>query len=739
MVGLAEFLGVVLGLDELNSDERGCLTVKHKDADGKATWKNYPVNASRITRVESSDPQSWYFCVSTVTAPDADGVFKRRESDLMSACVLILDDIGTKVSAEQIKVAPSYVIETSNGNFQWGYLLEVMDVSDVEGAAFYDACTVALGEAGLTDRGMRGAWRVGRVPGSLHKTGFQARVVEWNPDRVWALQELMDGFGVKPAKKRVNKASKPGDLSLDEVQDPVLDWLKDSGRVTGEVNESFVEIICPWADEHTEGDTAGYSPLGYGEREVRGFSCFHDHCQDRNIGDLLEVMNDEHLAQQLGIRPEGLAGFGVRLVAEYLPDVRITNRGPAAVQLPTRANTEYVLNEWGLQLRYNVMANQMEMLRADGICAVNGSPEYEQWRTAIVDELLRLGIKAGARVDELFYAIASDARYHPVENWLRALEWDGRDHINTLAGTVTTESELWPIYLRKWLIQAVEAVCGWSDTRERDLPYMLVFTGEQDVGKSTWFRKVAPNVPHCFKGDASLHLDGATAKDDQIAALSRVVVEIGELDSTFSKSHDGALKNFLSRTVDEIRAPYGRTALRQRRGTVFCGTVNDEQFLRDETGSKRFWPVAVDAIEWDANIDYSGVWAQAFALWADGETYRLTADESRAREQENEQFRAQRDGEARVFEFFDEKRMALPKAQWMPLSATQIGQCIGLKDSLLSHPAERRALGIAARRLFGKERKLWGQKRRFLVPITETEIKTQGLRVPNKGPLEAVK
>lgn len=119
---------------------------------------------------------------------------------------------------------------------------------------------------------------------------------------------------------------------------------------------------------------------------------------------------------------------------------------------------------------------------------------------------------------------------------------------------------------------------------------MLVLVGPQGVGKSTFVRDmfgkqfVRSQMPALDNKDASLALSGFWA------------IEIAELDRIL-RAENSTVKEFLTRTYDDYRAPYERCDMRHPRKCVFVGTTNENDFLRDVTGARRFWPIQVQNID----------------------------------------------------------------------------------------------------------------------------------------------
>lgn len=311
-----------------------------------------------------------------------------------------------------------------------------------------------------------------------------------------------------------------------------------------------------------------------------------------------------------------------------LPDVRVNAQGNMLpVQLVTKKNMLFITNSMGLKVRFDVTSAQTVYTLPDE--DISGDVLQEHVELEVLDMATRLGMKGDAKIREILRALARNDQYHPMEEWLKGLQWDGVDRIDTLIDTITTENSLWPVYLENWLIQTVEGVCGWRDRAEKkQLGNVLVLVGGQGIGKSHWFKKLGGAW---LKGEAELHLSTSSGKDHQIAALRFPMVELSELNGTFKKADIETLKSFLTREEDEIRAPYERRALVRPRMTTFCGSVNDAEFLNDSTGSRRFWPVQVSAIDWSVEVDLAQLWAQAYEFWQQDSGFDLTAEENALR------------------------------------------------------------------------------------------------------------
>lgn len=216
--------------------------------------------------------------------------------------------------------------------------------------------------------------------------------------------------------------------------------------------------------------------------------------------------------------------------------------------------------------------------------------------------------------------VAEANRFHPVREYLQAQVWDGTARITYWLSAYCgcEESAYTQAVGRKWLIAAVaRAMCPGCK-----VDTCLILEGEQGIMKSTALATLG--------GDwYTDEIEDLTSKD-AAQQVSRVwLIEMGEL-SAMSRSEKNAVKAFISRSVDQFRPAYGRHVVTMPRQCVFAGTTNNTEYLEDETGARRFWPVWCTSIRIDdLRRDRDQLWAEAVAAYMEGEPWWLEDDEAK--------------------------------------------------------------------------------------------------------------
>jgi predicted P-loop ATPase len=239
---------------------------------------------------------------------------------------------------------------------------------------------------------------------------------------------------------------------------------------------------------------------------------------------------------------------------------------------------------------------------------------------------------------------AQDHPVHPVREYLDALEWDHIPRIdhwlttylkaeNSASDDSKSDADDSPDYLEtvgaKWLISAVARI--YSPGVKAD--HMLILEGEQGTLKSTAFKTLgepwfADDIPDLGNKDSKEYLAG------------RWIIEVAELDA-MTHPELSRVKAFLSCASDHFRPPYGRRTIDVPRQCVFAGTVNHNQYLSDETGGRRFWPVKTGAIDIPAlKKDRDQLWAEAVYRYREHEKWWLESAQlnKKAAEEQNERY-----------------------------------------------------------------------------------------------------
>lgn len=260
-------------------------------------------------------------------------------------------------------------------------------------------------------------------------------------------------------------------------------------------------------------------------------------------------------------------------------------------------------------------------------------------------------------------ACASDQAYHPVREYLQALEWDGKPRLDGLFIDYlgAEESAYTRAVTRKAFVAAVARVmrpgCKY-DT-------MLVLVGAQGRHKST----ILARMGGAWFSD-SLRTFGD--KDAMETIQGTWINEVAEMQA-MAKAEVDAVKAFITKTNDYYRAAYGRYTADRARQCVFFGTTNSKECLVDQTGNRRFWVVEIDRQERSKNVfreletERDQLWAEAVAYWRLGEPLHLSPELEAVARKIQEEHRARHPWEGLIADYLSQE---IP-ADWMKWSLQQ--------------------------------------------------------------------
>jgi predicted P-loop ATPase len=204
-----------------------------------------------------------------------------------------------------------------------------------------------------------------------------------------------------------------------------------------------------------------------------------------------------------------------------------------------------------------------------------------------------------------------DHKFHPVKEDIESVVWDQVPRIETWlpvymgAEDTPYHQVIGSCFIISMIARIYDPGC--------QCDYMLIFEGPQGIGKSTAFRILGGE----YFSDC---LNELNTKDAKMHVVSFWLHELAEMHAILSTRSEAAqVKSFLTRTKEIFRPPYGVMDVERPRQCVFAGTTNQERYLRDDTGNRRFWPAKCGTIDTEAlKKDRSQLFAEALVKYREG-------------------------------------------------------------------------------------------------------------------------
>lgn len=381
-----------------------------------------------------------------------------------------------------------------------------------------------------------------------------------------------------------------------------------------------------------------------------------------------------------------------------LPDINSQGKPLATIE-----NLQDMCDRLNVTIRYNVISKEEEVLiPGEAFLMDNQANAALAW---LESWCARFRMPTG-NLSGLVTYLADKNPHNPVANWVLSKPWDGTSRLQKLYDTVTERNprklpdgrRLRDVLIRRWLLSAIDAAFNPNGVSAHGV---LVFQGDQYVGKTKWFKQLAPEALNVIKDGVILKPDD---RDSVKQACSFWLVELGELDSTFRKSDIAALKAFITMKTDVLRRAYARKESQYARRTVFFGSVNPNLFLHDPTGNRRYWTIEVEKLDLEHGIDMQQLWAEVYQLLRQGEGYYLSADEMNALNSSNESFQVVDPVEERIQ---TKLKWEAPNIDWEWYTATEVLLKVGIDRPTLSDTTKaahciRKLNGDNARRSNGR-------------------------------------
>lgn len=264
--------------------------------------------------------------------------------------------------------------------------------------------------------------------------------------------------------------------------------------------------------------------------------------------------------------------------------------------------------------------------------------------------------------DAVLLAMQSCMR-HPVREYLLGLKWDGVARADTIFIDYlgAEDTEYTRTVTRKALIGAVARIMQPGCKHD----HILVLVGPQGCRKSTTLAKLGKS----WFSDSFYTVQGKEAYE-QIQGFW--LIEMGEMAAT-RKAELESIKQFVSKQSDSYRAAYAKRTQERPRQCAFFGTTNDDEFLRDATGGRRFWPVTVTDKGRETGDYFTAeivdqVWAEIVMRYSAGENWYLDNAKIEAVARQIQDAHTEMNGKQGLLEQFVER--LLPK-DWATRNLSQ--------------------------------------------------------------------
>lgn len=324
----------------------------------------------------------------------------------------------------------------------------------------------------------------------------------------------------------------------------------------------------------------------------------------------------------------------------YQPNIKLIEKQPLTKSIPswgfpsvrepkgtpraTIENLRYMMDCYGITASYNQITKKI-IISIPGI-----DSEIEGGATITLEKIISLGYMndlPASQIPNQITALSYSSPVNPVTEHLRQLPYAGTGYIQMLADCLHVDessesirNQIFRMYMTGACAAADSAVNTPCPGALPKFEYVMILAGDQGIEKTKFFRHMMPRKLRKFFKDGQF-LDPSD-KDSVLKNIQYWINELGELDGIFKKTDIARLKAFLSESEDVLRQPYGRCTETYIRRSIFAGSVNEQEFLKDYTGNRRYWPLSVNDITLpEDQIIIDAAWAEAWYSYINGEKW----------------------------------------------------------------------------------------------------------------------
>lgn len=406
-------------------------------------------------------------------------------------------------------------------------------------------------------------------------------------------------------------------VSATPVEDPLVEWLTDHYWVRDQA-PGVLHLTCPWEAEHTTPNTdptaTSYFLAGTGGFNTGHFRCLHGHCAQRTDAEFRAAVGYADHEAMIGF--EALVDDYTTL--QYDPDSEPVVQGTH----PHPLDGPHFDRDRKSGLIKPLLQNVVKALSDPDFCGHRltrddfrdvlmlddrpfKDPDYTTLTLQLVTPTHRFVAIPSEMLKQAVAYVAERQAFDSAISWLRTLPaWDGVPRIDTFAtrylGVPSTAYSRavsrywWTAHAGRVLVPGVQA----------DIAIVLIST--QGTGKTSSIKAMVPHP------DEYVELSLLDRDEDLSRAMrGKLIGEIAELRGLNSRDLE-SIKAWISRQREEWVPKYLEFSRTFPRRLVLVGTSNQEEFLADETGNRRFAPLVVGARQ-----DRDGIARDRDQLWAE--------------------------------------------------------------------------------------------------------------------------
>ncbi|EMX5813369.1 bifunctional DNA primase/polymerase [Salmonella enterica] len=410
----------------------------------------------------------------------------------------------------------------------------------------------------------------------------------------------------------VSGTARQRDLSCIDphATDEVADWL-DANGWTLSVSSDGSRNLKPFRDESEYSNGCSETSIKYFPAGTGGFQQGHFkslHASDSGLSDTDWLEGYGYAASLFDDLTATDSGREVSGYAEWPAFSRRQQTGKIENTIDNAYKAVKCPAFVGMDIRFDLFRDEIMFAPA-------GSG---QWQTFTDADYARLRIKMEQHgfmpigrdlIRDVVMLVADEHPFDSATTWLNGLEWDGVPRIeafyHTHFGTADTP------YTRAVSMYMWTALAGRVLEPGIKADMVPILVGPQGCGKSSGVEALSPDP--AFFTEISF-----AEKDDDLARKmrGRLVAEIGELRGLNTKELE-SIKAFVTRTHENWIPKYREFATQFPRRLVFVGTTNEDEFLADKTGNRRWLPVEV------SKVDVKAIKTDLLLLWAEArETFK---------------------------------------------------------------------------------------------------------------------